>query len=405
MDKKIKILWIAESVSLAHIARCLTLSSVLEKNYPVDNILAFDERFSKFVSEKVKSQFLKSISPEVFIERVNQHKFPYTEENLHQYVKADCELISKVKPDIVIGDFRSTLAISARKEKVPYITITNYYWLPSYPGPIPPPNHPVFRPFPLSIATRLFKVLKPFISYREARNFNKVAKDWGSHLRRLLLTELYTEADHTWIVEPQEWFDSNSLTEVSAIGPLEWKPQGESPSWQDRLSNHLPTIYVSVGSTGSKDIIEKVCLACLDLEVQVIISGVEQERLNQFSRPYFFGAPFLSNQDFLKRADLFISNGGSLSMVDGLKFGKPILGLASNYDQILSAYLLKAKNLGWPTLLEGLQVQELKKLIIEGLKPSEKMKKSLFEHQKIFSREPDSVAMWSSIQNLLIKNQ
>ena len=49
---------------------------------------------------------------------------------IRSYVQQDREIIRRVKPDLVIGDLRLSLPISARLERVPYTVLMNAYWSP-----------------------------------------------------------------------------------------------------------------------------------------------------------------------------------------------------------------------------------------------------------------------------------
>ena len=54
----------------------------------------------------------------------------------------DQALIEAVQPDVIIGDFRLSLAASARRAGVPYAALTNAYWSPQRPLRSPPPAVP-----------------------------------------------------------------------------------------------------------------------------------------------------------------------------------------------------------------------------------------------------------------------
>ena len=49
---------------------------------------------------------------------------------LRAYVDDDLALLEAVRPDVVIGDFRLSLSVSARVAGIPYVNVTNAYWSP-----------------------------------------------------------------------------------------------------------------------------------------------------------------------------------------------------------------------------------------------------------------------------------
>ena len=54
-------------------------------------------------------------------------------------------MIREVEPDVVVGDFRLSLSVSARVAGVPYLAITNAYWSPYARQRFPLPELPVVR--------------------------------------------------------------------------------------------------------------------------------------------------------------------------------------------------------------------------------------------------------------------
>ncbi|MFX7895023.1 glycosyl transferase family 1, partial [Acinetobacter baumannii] len=70
-------------------------------------------------------------------------------------------MIEAFKPDLVIGDFRLSLSVSARLAGVPYMAISNAYWTPHYQGGYALPVIPLSRALPLPLASALFHTFSP----------------------------------------------------------------------------------------------------------------------------------------------------------------------------------------------------------------------------------------------------
>lgn len=131
MHNKIKILFIGEAVSLAHISRPLVLADSLDKNV-YELTFACDPIYQKFVNQYTGIAYvpLKSIAPEAFMKSLYYGKTIYTQKTLHNYVKDDVALINSVNPDLIIGDFRVSLSISANICKKPFFALSNAHWSP-----------------------------------------------------------------------------------------------------------------------------------------------------------------------------------------------------------------------------------------------------------------------------------
>ena len=73
---------------------------------------------------------IRSIPSADFLRALARGKPVYDLATLERYVDDDLALLRAVRPAVVIGDFRISLAVSARLGGVPYINITNAYWSP-----------------------------------------------------------------------------------------------------------------------------------------------------------------------------------------------------------------------------------------------------------------------------------
>ncbi len=120
-----KILFMAEAVTLAHVGRMLTLAEALDPaRYQV--LLAADPRYAKVIGNPaVEMTTIQTVSSQHFFAALDGGKPIYNKQILIDYADEDLRLIDSFKPDAVVGDFRLSLAASARRAKVPYINVTN----------------------------------------------------------------------------------------------------------------------------------------------------------------------------------------------------------------------------------------------------------------------------------------
>ncbi len=70
----------------------------------------------------------------------------YNERQLARQVSEDLRVFEIVKPDLVVGDFRWSLTISAAVYGVTHAALANAYWSPFIPrSSFPVPDHPMVR--------------------------------------------------------------------------------------------------------------------------------------------------------------------------------------------------------------------------------------------------------------------
>ena len=151
-----RILFFAEAVTLAHAARPIVLANCLQ-GLSHEPVVACDDRYKRFmVGQTWQTLPLRSISSQRFLRSLALGTPVYDLSTLRRYVADDIDLIERVKPDLIVGDFRLSLSVSARLAGIPYATITNAYWSPycrdrSFPLPV----LPFTRFSPLSIAASI----------------------------------------------------------------------------------------------------------------------------------------------------------------------------------------------------------------------------------------------------------
>src|SRR5438552_18469124 len=98
-----RVLFMAEAVTLAHVARPLVLARSLD---PVayDVVLACHPRFGKVVGElPFPCRPIRSIPCEQFLDALARGAPVYDAETLCSYVEEDLALLNDVRPDVVVG--------------------------------------------------------------------------------------------------------------------------------------------------------------------------------------------------------------------------------------------------------------------------------------------------------------
>ena len=189
--RKPVILLVAEAVTLAHFGRIATLAKALASS-AYEIAVASDPRYIG-LEPSLERAFhpIRSIPSAEFARALAQGKPLYSVETLTRYVEDDLTLLDKLKPDLVIGDFRLSLAVSAPLREIPYAAVVNAYWSPFASTHYPVPDLPMTRIVGVRLAQKLFDTVRPIAFARHARQLWAAASRTRSqkcvHLGRLHL--------------------------------------------------------------------------------------------------------------------------------------------------------------------------------------------------------------------------
>ena len=344
---RLRVLLFAEAVTLAHVARPIALARALDPaRYEV--MLACDRRYAAFAAGgHWRCADLRSIPSAQFAQALARGAPVYDLATLASYVEQDQALINTFKPDLVVGDFRLSLSVSARLARVPYLTIANAYWSPHYRGGFLLPVLPMTRWLPLPLAATLFHTFRPIAFAMHCRPMNRLRArhnlpSLGHDLRRI-----YTDADHHLVPDMEPLYPIDGATEQhSYIGPLMWSPAVELPAWwAEPLPSGHATVYVTLGSSGPGALLNMVLQALDGLPVRVLASTAGAPAPSTLPANARVAA-YLPGDAAAARAQLVVCNGGSLTAQQALSAGVPVLGLASNMDQFLNMAPIEAAAAG-----------------------------------------------------------
>ena len=329
-------LFFSEAVTLAHAARPVVLARALhEAGYEVH--LAWSPRYKDlFGSLPFSVRTISSLSSEQFLARLARGAPLYDAATLRDYVREDLDAIRAVSPDVIVGDFRLSLAVSARVARIPYLAICNAYWSPYARQRFPLPDLPMTRVLGVPLATAVFRMARPLAFASHTRPLNRVRREYGLPSLGFDLRRTYTEADHTLYADVPELVPTFDLPDHHHyLGPVLWSPEGRTPEWWGTWPAERPNVYVTLGSSGRSDLLDVVLRALADLPVNVLVATAG--RVDATAVPEnALVSDYLPGEDAARIARLVICNGGSPTTQQALAAGVPILGLPSNLDQYLN---------------------------------------------------------------------
>jgi UDP:flavonoid glycosyltransferase YjiC (YdhE family) len=330
------ILLVAEAVTLAHFARIAALAKALDATrYEI--VVASDLRYTH-LDAPLGATFhaIRSIPSAEFAQALAHGKSLYSVETLCQYVEDDLALLDRVKPDLVVGDFRLSLAVSAPLRHIPYAAVVNAYWSPFADIDYPVPDLPMTRAFGVAVGQKLFDLVRPLAFALHARPLNQVRRRYGLPSLGHDLRTAYSWGDYTLYADVPELVPMRPLpSNHRHIGPPLWSTQVPLPEWWDRLPQDRPVILLSLGSSGRAETLPMALSALSELPVTVIAATIG--KIDQIDVPAnAFVADYLPLDQAVQRASLLVCNGGSLATYQALACGVPILGMCSNMDQLLN---------------------------------------------------------------------
>jgi len=336
MTRRHRILFFAEAVTLAHVTRPLVLANALDpERYEVH--FACASRYDFLLKKSGHTHWsIDSIPVERFLHALATGSRLYDYRTLKYYLEDDLRVIDAVSPDLVVGDFRLSLAVSAPLRKVPYAALSNAHWSPYATAGFPLPEHPMASLFGVTFANALFQAIRPVVFAFHGGPMNRLRRRNGlSPLGDL--RHAYTHGDYTLYTDTPELIPTsdNRPPNHRYIGPVLWSPEMPLPGWWDSLDPGMPCIYVTLGSSGRVDLLPLVVAALGRLPVTAMVATAGRERLVQVPDNVRV-ADYLPGLEAAKRADLVICSGGSATAYQALSEGVPVLGIAANMDQYLT---------------------------------------------------------------------
>lgn len=341
-----RVLFIAEAVTLAHVARPYLLAKALDpEKYEV--CFASHPRYQSLMGDITFDwRDIYSIPSEQFLTALSKGNPVYNTETLRNYVKEDLDLIKQFNPDVIVGDFRLSLSISARVLNKPYIALTNAYWSPYGKHCFPVPELPVTKIFGVKLGQLLFNIARPIAFAIHSIPLNKVRKEYGLPSLGFNLQRIYTDGDYTAYADVPEISPTFNLPpNHTYIGPLVWSPSIAMPAWWDTIPKDRPIIYVTLGSSGQSDLLEIITSALQDLPVTLIAATAGRANIKHIPDNTYV-ADHVPGKGVAAAASLVICNGGSPTTYQALSEGKPVIGIASNLDQYLNMSMVQNAGAG-----------------------------------------------------------
>ena len=271
---------------------------------------------------------IHTIPSEQVLAKIAQGRLFYNPRTLRKYVEEDRKALAEIAPDLVVGDLRLSLSVSARLAGIPYVVIANAYWSPYARRRFPLPDVLYTHVFGVRLVKLLYRLERPFFFALQCMPLNWVRRRHGLRSLGFNLCRIFTDGDYTVYADAPELIPTYNRPENHQyIGPVLWSPAGEPPAWWDSLPTDRPIVYATLGTSGGRNLLQVVLNALADLPVTVIAATAGRSDLKNVPANAFV-ADYLPGEAAAARSAVVVCNGGSLTTQQALAAGVPVVGLA-----------------------------------------------------------------------------
>ncbi len=354
-----RILVFCEGIWLAHTARALLVARALRE-------AGWDVHFGahgKFAALPASEGFpvhpVYTMDPELAMERIRSARIGYDHRTVELYVEDERTLIGRIKPDVILNDFRLPVAISARIEGVPFVNILNAYWTNYYAPRLRAPQEFILtRLLGKHLASAILPPVARYLLAIYARPFNDVASAHGIG-RFGNIYDVMASPHLNLLCDVEEFAPTKDAPEhFKYIGPILWEPAVEPPDWLEKIAADQPVIYFSMGSTGLAHYFDilKEAFAGTPYQVLVTTGGLDPGDMPA----NFFVAEFAPGLRLVEKSDLVICHGGNGTIYQALSRGVPVLGIPTFHDQDFNMQRVEDLHLGAALYPRGLSAALLR---------------------------------------------
>ncbi|HET7544034.1 MAG TPA: nucleotide disphospho-sugar-binding domain-containing protein [Polyangiaceae bacterium] len=339
-------LFVSEAITLAQVVRLAALAARVDRErYEVYFACGpFDE--IALVGSGLEPLPLFTIDRRRALEKIERGERLYEPAVLERYVDEELDLFERVRPDLVIGDFRLSLAVSARLRGIPLATLINAYMSPfAERASFPVPDHPIVSLVGATRAARHWPKVLPVAFAHFVAPLESVRKRRGLTPSGGLL-EALVDGDFTLYPDVPELCPTRNLpAKHRYLGPIPWSPQAAMVDLGPRFREDRPLVYVTIGSSGRYSALASVLQVVGDLPVNAVLATAGRfERLDAPANVHV--VPFAPGSILARKASFVVTNGGASTSYQALAEGKPVLGIPSNLDQYLAMTAIERAGAG-----------------------------------------------------------
>lgn len=359
-----RLLFVTENITLAQVVRLLALARRLPRDEYEVHFACGDCDPGLFEGTSFRRWPLVTLDGPRGLAALAKGDRIYDGATFERYVADELRVLDAVKPELVIGDFRLSLAVSAKLYGVHCASLINAYWSPyAVRDGFPVPDHPIVRLVGVERARRYFPQAMPRVFAHFAAPLNGLRKRHGlppqSLLEQLCFgdTVLYPDLPELCPVE-------GAPPNHHYLGAVPWSPQ--LPLAPDLLAGDPthPLVYVTLGSSGDTGALAAVLAGLEGLPVRGVLATAG--RAASMRVPANFRVvDFVAGEELARHARFVVTNGGSSTGYQALAAGVPVLGVPSNLDQYLAMDAISRAGAGVTLRSGSLTANEVRRAAVE----------------------------------------
>ncbi|HEV8549681.1 MAG TPA: nucleotide disphospho-sugar-binding domain-containing protein [Polyangiaceae bacterium] len=341
-----RILFVAEAITLAQVVRLVSLARSLPRE-DYDVFFACGDFDSvAFDGTDLLPIPLFTVDRAQALRKVERGERLYETDVLTRYVEEELRLFDAVKPDLVVGDFRLSLPISARRAGIPHAALINAYFSPyAVRDGFPVPDHPIVSLIGAARAARYFPRAMPAVFAHFVAPIDTVRKRHGLEPSGGLLAAL-SAGDFTLYPDVPELCPTRDApANHRYLGHVPWAPAPRRSELHEKLSREAPLVYVTLGSSGRLSALKTVLEVIAELPVAALLTTAGRFTLDHPPSNVFV-TDFAPGDLVAHAARFVVTNGGASTSYQALAAGRPVLGIPSNLDQYLAMTAIERAGAG-----------------------------------------------------------
>jgi len=362
-----RILFIAENITLAQVVRLATLARGLDASQYEVHFACSDFDPLIFDGANFQRWALYTIDKEQALQALAKGERMYDAKTLERYVADELRVLDAVRPAVVVGDFRVSLAVSARLRGVHCASLINAYWSPyAVRASWPVPDHPIVRLVGVERAERYFPQALPKVFGHFAAPMNSLRKRHG-------LPEFETLSQQLCFGDSVLYPDVPELCPLTSdvpashhfLGAIQWSPTVAAPAGLV-YDPARPLVYVTLGSSGDMAALPTVLEGLDDLPIQGVLAVAGRADPTRVPSN-FVVADYVPGALLASQALFVVTNGGSSTGYQALAAGVPVLGIPSNLDQYLAMQAITRADAGIMLRSGGLTKDQVRRAAVRLL--------------------------------------
>lgn len=361
-----RVLFIAENITLAQVVRLATLARGLAADDYEVHFACSDFDPAIFDGTEFQRWPVYTIDKEQGFKALAKGERLYGVKTLERYVADELRVFQQVEPEVVVGDFRLSLAVSARLRGVHCASLINAYWSPyAQRESWPVPDHPIVSLVGVERAEKYFPQALPKVFGHFAAPLNAVCKRHGLPEFETLEQQLCFGDSVLYPDVPELCPLTDAPASHHFLGAVQWSPAVAPPVG---LANGraAPLVYVTLGSSGDIAALPQVLAGLEGLPIRGVLSTAGRAAPPRVPAN-FVVADYVPGELLASQALFVVTNGGSSSGYQALAAGVPVLGIPSNLDQYLAMQAITRAGAGITLRSGGLTKEQVRKAAVRLL--------------------------------------